>query len=176
MQFSSVKCMHIIVQPIATIPIILQNALYTMKQFPTPSFLHSLASTLLQVESYSTCLSWLAYFTEHNTFKVHPHCCTYQNFLPFYLNSISLYVCTTLSIHPSRDMWVACTSFYFFNVASTTFKIAREPCVSGLCDISIGQCCSEPFSLPRCPFLLTPIFRPLLLSPSPPFPFPWDLS
>lgn len=36
MQVSSVKCIHIIVQPIAEIPFILQNVLYTMKQFPTP--------------------------------------------------------------------------------------------------------------------------------------------
>ena len=48
---------------------------------------------------------FLPYFTQHNTFQVHPHCCKWQNSILLWLSNISLstYSTSSLSIHLLMD-------------------------------------------------------------------------
>ena len=73
---------------------------------------------LLLFVLYSTCdwnhtalvLFHLTYFTWHNTLKIHPCCCKWQNFIFLWLRSILLCVCvcvcitSSLSNHLSMDL------------------------------------------------------------------------
>lgn len=61
--------------------------------------------------NYVFVLLWLAYFTLHNIFKVHPHCGICQNVLPFQNWIIFHYVCEShfISIRPLVGTWASST-------------------------------------------------------------------
>ena len=78
----------------------------------------------------------LAFFTWHNIFEVHPYCSMYQHFIPFIVNSISLYGYTTFcsSIYPLMDIWVDSSLGLLWKMLLWTF--ATKLCINTCFNLS----------------------------------------
>ena len=72
------------------------------------------------VKSYAFVFLHLTYFTKHNTLKIHPCCCKWQDFILFYgwvifhfiYIYIYIYIATSpLAIYPSFDTYIVSLSW-----------------------------------------------------------------
>ena len=63
-----------------------------------PTFAYSVY--FIQVESYTIILLYLAYFTLHVVFKIHPYCSMFQNFVCLYIpHFVYPFICWVVSTY-----------------------------------------------------------------------------